>query len=262
MLAVILIFAHVRPGGALVQRSLFPHVGRALQFPWSGVLRMGDFHVSVSVPHALASLYTATSAQTYGRVWASISMKYVVPLFRQPSGRASLGSVNWDTFQLGFCIVTRGSKFKGVTWDPWWRERKAGERRKKQRRSTPERRSHDNTEGQSFERLRLVPDRRASGNRRNDSDRRKSKSHENLIGFAAFRELGNRPLSDENARLLIRVCAGLTTRETYDGWIKTSGMAPFFKEPEWDAIENYKKFRVYAVASFLELLQAGGKENR
>src|ERR1700738_4807224 len=138
-------------------------------------------------------------------------MKYVVPLFRQPSGRVNLGAVNWDTFQLGFRVVMRGDKFMGVTWDPWWRERKSGERRKGQRRSIPERRSHDHTghrlssEGESFQPLRLVPDRRANWNRRNGSDRRKSASNEKLIGLAALREHGKRPLSDENARLLVRV---------------------------------------------------------
>jgi hypothetical protein len=56
---------------------------------------------------------------------------------------------------------------------------------------------------------------------------------------------------------LIRICAGLTNRETYEGWIKISGMAPFFTELDWDAKENHEKFKVYAVASFLELLQPG-----
>jgi hypothetical protein len=92
--------------------------------------------------------------------------------------------------------------------------------------------------------------------RRNGSDRRKSASRERLIGLAAFiGELGKSVLSGENARLLIRVCAALTTRETYEGWIETSGLVPFFKELDWDARENHEKFRVYAVASFLELLR-------
>src|SRR5258708_36231036 len=58
-------------------------------------------------------------------------MKYIVPLFRENTGRANLGLVNWDSFQAGFRMVMRGDKFTGVTWDPWWRERKSGDRRKR-----------------------------------------------------------------------------------------------------------------------------------
>jgi hypothetical protein len=103
----------------------------------------------------------------------------------------------------------------------------------------------------------LVHDRRTDrGERRNGNDLRKSASREKLVGLAAvIHEFKKHALSDENARLLIRMCAVLTTRETYEGWIKTSGMVPFFKEPDWDARENHEKFRVYAVASFLELLR-------
>ena len=57
-------------------------------------------------------------------------MKYIVPLFRQNTGRVNLGLVNWDLFQAGFRMVMRGDKFTGVTWDPWGRERKSGDRRK------------------------------------------------------------------------------------------------------------------------------------
>jgi hypothetical protein len=158
-------------------------------------------------------------------------------------------------------MVMCGDKFAGVTWDPWWRERKSGVRRKKQQRTISERRSRDKTghrlsPEESVQALRLVHDRRANLRRRNGSDRRKSASRERLIGLAAFiGELGKSVLSGENARLLIRVCAALTTRETYEGWIETSGLVPFFKELDWDARENHEKFRVYAVASFLELLR-------
>ena len=55
-------------------------------------------------------------------------MKYIVPLFRQNTGRVNLGLVNWDSFQAGFRMLMRGDKFAGVIWDPWWRERKSGER--------------------------------------------------------------------------------------------------------------------------------------
>ncbi len=189
-------------------------------------------------------------------------MKYIVPLFRQNTGRVNLGLVNWDSFQAGFRMVMRGDKFAGVTWDPWWRERKSGDRRKEQQRTIPERRSRDKTghrlssESESVLPLRLVHDRRAKQERRNGNERRQSASREQLVGLAAvIRELRKRALSDENARLLIRICAALTTRETCEGWIKTSGMVPFFKELDWDARENHEKFRVYAVASFLELLR-------
>lgn len=147
-------------------------------------------------------------------------MKYIVPLFRQNTGRVNLGLVNWDSFQAGFRMLMRGDKFAGVTWDPWWRERKSRERRKGQRRSIPERRSHDNAghrlslEGQSLvEPLRLVPGRRTNWKGRGGNDRRKSTSRDRLVGLAAFsRELGTGALSDENARLLIRMWAALTTR--------------------------------------------------
>jgi hypothetical protein len=189
-------------------------------------------------------------------------MKYIVPLFRQNTGRVNLGLVNWDSFQAGFRMVMRGDKFIGVTWDPWWRERKPRDRRNRQQRTIPERRSRDKTgrrlssEGESVQPLRLVHKRRANQERINGNERRKSASREKLVGLAAFiRELGKHALSDENARLLIRMCAALTTRETYETWIKTSGMVPFFKELDWDARENHEKFRVYAVASFLELLR-------
>ena len=192
------------------------------------------------------------------------SMKYIVPLFQQNTGRVNLGLVNWDSFQAGFRMVMRGDRFVGVTWDPWWSERKSEGRRKRQQRVIAERRSLDKTgprlsaEGEIFQLLRLVHHKRKHRERRNDSDRRKSPSREKLIGLQAFiREVGKGPISDENARLLIRVCAGLTTREIYEGWTKASGMAPFFRQLDWNAKENHQKFRVYAVASFLELLRPG-----
>src|SRR6266851_1376260 len=117
-------------------------------------------------------------------------MKYIVPLFRQNTGRVNLGLVNWDSFQAGFRMVMRGDKFAGVTWDPWWHERKSGERRKGQQRSMSERRSRHRTghrlsvEGESVQPLRLLHDRRANWERRNGSDRRKSASRERLVGLA------------------------------------------------------------------------------
>jgi hypothetical protein len=191
-------------------------------------------------------------------------MKYIVPLFRQNTGRVNLGLVNWDSFQTGFCMVMRGDKFAGVTWDPWWRQRKSGDRRKEQQRTTSERRSRDKTghrlssESESVQPLRLLQDRRANWERRNGSDRRKSASRDRLVGFAAFiRELGKGVLSDESARLLIRMWAGLTTREVYDSWIQNSTITPFFREPDWEEKENREKFTEYAVASFLDLLRPG-----
>jgi hypothetical protein len=190
-------------------------------------------------------------------------MKYIVPLFRQNTGRVNLGLVNWDSFQAGFRMVMRGDKFAGVTWDPWWRERKSGDRRTRQQRTIPERRSRGKTghrlssEGESVQPLRLVHDRRTYRERRNGNDRRKSASHEKLVSVAAFiGELGTSAPSDENARLLIRVWAGLTTREAYEGWKRNSGMLYlFFREPEWTERENHEKFIDYAAASFFELLR-------
>lgn len=191
-------------------------------------------------------------------------MKYVTPLFRQNTGRVNLGLVNWDSFQAGFRMVMRGDKFIGVIWNPWWRERKSGERRRVQQRTISERRSPDkgshrlSSDGKNFQSLRLIHDRRANCRRRNGVDRRKSTSQEKLIGLTALiRELGKAELSDENARLLIRIYASLTTRETYESWTKISGMVPFFREFDWNERENHEKFKVYAVASFLELLQPG-----
>lgn len=56
---------------------------------------------------------------------------------------------------------------------------------------------------------------------------------------------------------MIRLWAGLTTREVYDSWIHNSTNAPFFKEPTWEEKENREKFTEYAVASFLDLLRPG-----
>jgi hypothetical protein len=191
-------------------------------------------------------------------------MKSIVPLFRQNTGRVNLGLVNWDSFQAGFRMLMRGDKFAGVTWDPWWHERKSKDRRKEQQRTIPERRSRDKTghrlysEGESVQPLRLVHDRRTNWKRRDGSERRKSASREKLISFEVFiRELRNGALSDENARLLIRLWAGLTTREVYDSWIQNSTVAAFFKEPAWEEKENREKFTEYAVASFLDLLRPG-----
>jgi hypothetical protein len=191
-------------------------------------------------------------------------MKYIVPLFRQNTGRVNLGLVNWDSFQAGFRMVMRGDKFTGVTWDPWWRERKSGGRRKGQQRTVPERRSHEKAgrrlyfEGESVQPLRLVHERRTNWKKRDGSDRRKSASHEKLVSFEVFiGDLKNGALSDENGRLLIRLWAGLTTREVYDSWIHNSTIAPFFKEPAWEEKENREKFTEYAVASFLDLLRPG-----
>src|SRR3981081_695346 len=112
-------------------------------------------------------------------------MKYIVPLFRQNTGRVNLGLVNWDSFQAGFRVVMRGDKFAGVTWNPWWRERTFGERRKGQQRSIAERRSHDKTghrrvssDMEFFQLLRFTHDRRAIRNRRDGADRRKSRSRD------------------------------------------------------------------------------------
>jgi hypothetical protein len=104
----------------------------------------------------------------------------------------------------------------------------------------------------------LVEDRRADWERRIGSDRRKSASREKLVSVAAFVSgLRKGPLSDEDARLLIRTCAALTTRETYETWKQISIMTPFFRKPEWSEKENHEKFKAYAVASFLELLRPG-----
>ena len=112
-------------------------------------------------------------------------------------------------------------------------------------------------EGEAFQRLRLGPDQRGSIHQRPIRNH-KSASREKLVSFAAFiRELGRDELSDENARLLIRMWAGLTTREVYDSWIRNSTIAPFFKEPAWEEKENREKFTEYAVASFLDLLRPG-----
>jgi hypothetical protein len=185
-------------------------------------------------------------------------MKQIVPLFRQHTGRVNLGSVNWDTFQFGFRVVFNGEKFAGVTWNPWWHERASTNRRKSDRRGleagTGNRACR---EGEEFQRLRLGPDPRGSIHQRPVRDH-KSASRERLVGFAAFiRELGNSVLSDENARLLIRMWAGLTTRAVYDSWIQNSTIVPFFREPGWEEKENREKFTEYAVASFLDLLRPG-----
>lgn len=191
-------------------------------------------------------------------------MKYIVPLFRQDAGRVNVGLVNWDSFQAGFRMVMRGERFVGVTWDPWWRERKSEDRRRGQRRAIPERRSHEKTghrlcsDNETFQPLCLIHNRRANEERRKGSDRRASARQEKLVGLGTFvRRLGKDPLSDENARLLVRMCAALTTRETYENWKRISSMTPFFRERDWDEKENHEKFRDYAVASFLELLRPG-----
>jgi hypothetical protein len=162
-------------------------------------------------------------------------MKYIVPLFRQNTGRINLGLVNWDSFQTGFSVVLRENKLAGVTWDPWWRDRKPDDRRKGQRRAVHDRRSHDQTghrlcsENESWQPLRLLLDRRSRGERRTGPDRRKRASHEKVIGLLPFiRELGKGPLSDADARLLVRTCAALTTRDTFESWKRTSSMTPFF----------------------------------
>ncbi len=185
-------------------------------------------------------------------------MKYIVPLFRQNTGRVNLGLVNWDSFQAGFRMVMRGDKFAGVTWDPWWRERQSTDRRKGENRRPDAKFGHRLwREGETFQPLRLTPDKRGSGQGRIGRDPHKSASREKLVSLAAFiGELGASAPSDENARLLIRVWAGLTTREAYEGWKRNSGMVYlFFREPEWTERENHEKFIDYAVASFFELLR-------
>ena len=134
-------------------------------------------------------------------------------------------------------MVLRSDRFAGVTWDPWWRERKSADRRKTHQRSSPERRSSAkaghrlSSDGESVQPLRLVHDRRGNWKRQNGSERRKRALHERLVDLAAFvRGLGKTPLSEENARLLVRICAGLTTRETYERWKQTSSMATFFRD--------------------------------
>ena len=116
-------------------------------------------------------------------------MKYIVPLFRQNTGRVNLGLVNWDLFQAGFRMVMRGDKFTGVTWDPWWRERKSGDRRKGQQRTVPERRSHEKAgrrlyfEGEGVQPLRLVHERRTNWKKRDGSDRRNLRHTRNSLAL-------------------------------------------------------------------------------
>jgi hypothetical protein len=186
-------------------------------------------------------------------------MKDIVPLFRQDTGRVNLGLVNWDSFQAGFRMVMRGDKFARVTWDPWWRERQSTDRRKPERRRPDVKSGHRHwREGETFQPLRLAPDRRGSGQGRMGRDPHKSASPDRLASFATFiRDFGKDGLSEENARLLIRMWAGLTTREVYDSWIRNSTIAPLFRELSWEEKENREKFTEYAVASFLDLLRPG-----
>src|SRR5258708_1075096 len=185
-------------------------------------------------------------------------MKYIVPLFRQNTGRVNLGPVNWDSFQAGFRLVMHGDKFAGVAWDPWWIERKSTDSRKSDRRRPDATIGHRACrEGEAFQRLRLGPDQRGSIHQRPVRNH-KSAPREKLVSLAAFiHELGRDGLSDENAHLLIRMWARLTTREVYDSWIHNSTNALFFKEPTWEEKENREKFTEYAVASFLDLLRPG-----
>src|SRR5260370_39255379 len=192
-------------------------------------------------------------------------MKYSVPLFSQRNtGRVNLSLVNWDSFQAGFRLVMPRDKLTGMRWNPWWRRRADGQPRKGQRRSIPDRRSHEKggrrhlSEGELFQRLRLCPDRRMNRERRTGNDRRRSVSGDRVVSLAAFiRRLGNRALSDGNAVLLMRVCAALTTRETYESWKRNSGMVPFFEEIDWDEAEHRQKFTVFALTSVLDLLRPG-----
>jgi hypothetical protein len=185
-------------------------------------------------------------------------MKQIVPLFRQHTGRMNLGSVNWDTFQFGFRVVFNGEKFARITWNPWWRERASSDRRKSdRRRPEPTIGRRACREDEVFQRLRLGVDPRGSIHQRPVRDH-KSASSERLVSFVAFiRELGKGSLSEENARLLIRMWTGLTIRETFDTWKSNSSMFPFFEESDWEEKENRGKFIVYAVASFLDLLRPG-----
>src|SRR5260370_28524515 len=157
---------------------------------------------------------------------ASVSMKYIVPLFRENPGR-SLTWVNWDTFQDGFCVVLLGDKVKSVTWDQWWRERKTIDRRKGvPRRSDEQIRLPVSAEGKTPHPLRDARERRVERNKQASDDRRKSASGEQLVRLADFiRELRSKHVSlDESPLRLVRAFAGLTTREAYEAWKKHSRM--------------------------------------
>jgi hypothetical protein len=186
-------------------------------------------------------------------------MKHIVPLFRENPGR-SLSWVNWDTFQDGFCVVLLGDKVKSVTWDQWWRERKTSDRRKGMpRRSNEQIELQVGSKGEALRPLRDARERRANRDQQASGDRRRSVSREKLFRFADFIcELRTKQVpADESSLRLVRLFAGLTTRESYEAWTKHSRMTPFFKESEWDERENREKFTAYAVASFLDLIQPG-----
>jgi len=57
-------------------------------------------------------------------------MKYIVPLFTE-YGAINLGFGELDSSRRAR-IGMRGDRFVGVTWDPWWSERKSEEGRKRQ----------------------------------------------------------------------------------------------------------------------------------
>src|SRR5260370_8575610 len=173
-------------------------------------------------------------------------MKYIVPLFHQDTGRVKLGLVNGDSLQAGFRLVMRGDKFAGVIWDPWWRERQSTDRRKPERRRPDVKSGHRHRrEGETFQPLRLAPDRRGSGQGRIGRDPHKPSSPETLVSFAPFiRELGKGWPSDENERLLVRMCDGLTAREVYASWIKDSTIARFFNERRSGDAQRRAKLQV------------------
>ncbi len=188
-------------------------------------------------------------------------MKYVAPLFHPTCGRVGVGPQNWDTFQLGFRVVFRGSKFIGASWDEWWEPRVRGEKRKTERRQTGDRRSDDGQVrmrscgpqeiwllfGEHRSRMRPRTERRVSTN--------KTEFTRLADWVRTIRESGS--LTDDACSLLADFFCELCSGAGFDDWEKKLSPFIMFAEPGWSESEHRVKFRDYAIACCFDALRPG-----
>ncbi len=189
-------------------------------------------------------------------------MREIVPLFHPTWGRVGVGPQNWDTFQRGFAIVLRRGKFEGIDWDPWWRPRRIGEKRKAERRTKERRTGSGQVRVRACgpeEIFQVLRSRETRSHPRPRTERRESENHTELRRLADLLEEGRKrgSLTDTACMVLAEFFRRLCLCEAYEQWKTKFSPPSIFEQSGWSEREHREKFRDYAAACCLEDLRPG-----